>query len=75
MVKTVWSMLNEQGLMRSDRWENDVAFVRDRQGHDFRYAINQRRLSNALKDLPAIPFNKALQDTVEFYMRITNRLK
>ena len=74
MVRAVWSILSKHGRIDGKRWEDDVAFVIDRPGHDYRYAINHKRLSQALGNLPSIPFNKALEHTVKFYTQRTHNL-
>jgi len=48
-----------------------IEFVKDRQGHDRRYAINPSRIQNELGWKPAFSFEKALFETIQWY--INNR--
>jgi dTDP-glucose 4,6-dehydratase len=45
-----------------------IAFVDDRPGHDFRYAIDPGRTETELGWRPARPFEAALRDTVRWYL-------
>lgn len=45
-----------------------IEFVRDRPGHDRRYAIDARRLREELGFRAAVPFERGLQATVRWYL-------
>jgi dTDP-glucose 4,6-dehydratase len=45
-----------------------VSFVRDRPGHDVRYAIDARKIREELGWAPVEPFDAALRRTVEWYL-------
>ena len=45
-----------------------VTFVSDRQGHDFRYAINCTKIKKELSWSPAHSFSEALNETVAWYI-------
>jgi dTDP-glucose 4,6-dehydratase len=45
-----------------------IAFVDDRPGHDFRYAIDPSRAETELGWRPSRPFEAALRDTVRWYL-------
>lgn len=45
-----------------------VEYVTDRQGHDFRYAINSQKIRNELGWQPNINFNKGLENTINWYL-------
>ncbi|MBU1901913.1 dTDP-glucose 4,6-dehydratase [Patescibacteria group bacterium] len=53
------------GLMGKD--EGMIEFVKDRPGHDLRYAINFSKAKEELGWEPEINFNQGLEDTVEWY--------
>ena len=44
-----------------------IAFVKDRPGHDMRYAIDSKKIKNKLKWKPKTNFLKGLQKTFEWY--------
>jgi len=44
-----------------------ISFVKDRLGHDFRYAINNNKISKELKWRPSTSLKKGLQKTIKYY--------
>lgn len=51
-------------------WMNDnlISFVKDRQGHDQRYAIDPTKISNELGWLPETTFDKGIVRTIYWYL-------
>ena len=51
-------------------WINDnlISFVKDRQGHDQRYAIDPAKISNELGWLPETTFDKGIVKTIYWYL-------
>ena len=45
-----------------------VTFVKDRQGHDFRYAIDASKIRQELGWKPAYKFESAMEITVNWYL-------
>ena len=45
-----------------------IKFVKDRPGHDVRYALNSNKIKNNLKWTPKTSFNKGLKLTFEWYL-------
>ena len=45
-----------------------ITFVKDRPGHDQRYALNSNKIQKKLKWSPKISFNKGIKFTFEWYM-------
>lgn len=45
-----------------------ISFVKDRAGHDLRYAIDSSKLQNELGWKPSLDFAKGLEKTVEWYL-------
>ena len=45
-----------------------IKFVKDRPGHDFRYALNNKKIFNKLKWKPKIKFEEGLRNTVIWYL-------
>jgi dTDP-glucose 4,6-dehydratase len=49
--------------------EKLIRFVRDRAGHDLRYAIDPSRLVSELNWKPSVKFEDGLAITVDWYLR------
>jgi len=48
--------------------EKLITFVKDRAGHDFRYAIDSSKLKNELKWTPKTDFESGLKQTIQWYL-------
>ena len=46
-----------------------IIFVKDRPGHDFRYALNSRKIKKTLKWKPKINLNQGITRTVDWYIK------
>jgi dTDP-glucose 4,6-dehydratase len=60
VVKTLLSILGKS--------EDLITFVKDRPGHDLRYAIDNSKICNELGWEPSHSFETALKETVEWYL-------
>ena len=49
--------------------ESNIEFVADRPGHDMRYSVNIRKISDELGYKPTVDLNEGLADTVDWYQR------
>jgi dTDP-glucose 4,6-dehydratase len=56
---------------KSMPYEQLISFVKDRLGHDWRYAIDAEKMSNELGWRPAETFETGIYKTVEWYLRIS----
>ncbi|MCK9580499.1 MAG: dTDP-glucose 4,6-dehydratase [Methanoregula sp.] len=67
IVKTIIRILGkfQPGLNIS---EDLISFVKDRKGHDRRYAIDSTKIQKNLKWEPSIPFEKGLEITIHWYL-------
>lgn len=45
-----------------------ITYVKDRAGHDIRYAIDATKLSKELDWMPSLQFNEGLEKTVDWYL-------
>ena len=52
-----------------------IKFVKDRPGHDFRYALNSKKIFKELKWKPKINFNEGLTNTIKWYFNNKKFLK
>jgi dTDP-glucose 4,6-dehydratase len=46
-----------------------ISYVTDRQGHDFRYAIDSSKLMNELGWTPSLEFEEGLEKTIDWYLK------
>ncbi len=69
IVQRVCSLL-DQLRPRSDgkRYAEQITYVKDRPGHDRRYAIDARKLEKELGWKPAETFDSGIQKTVQWYL-------
>tara|TARA_Y100000766_G_scaffold76544_1_gene64866 strand:+ start:3026 stop:4018 length:993 start_codon:yes stop_codon:yes gene_type:complete len=49
-----------------------IRFIKDREGHDYRYAINNNKIKKDLGWKPMIEFNNGLEDTIKWYIHRFN---
>jgi dTDP-glucose 4,6-dehydratase len=54
--------------------EKLITFVRDRAGHDLRYAIDSSKISRELGWEPSLTFETGLEKTVDWYLENSNWL-
>ena len=45
-----------------------ITFVKDRAGHDFRYAIDSTKLKNEMGWEPSLQFEEGIEKTVKWYL-------
>lgn len=60
VVKTILKALNKP--------ESLITYVKDRPGHDLRYAIDPQKLENELGWKPTYNFDTGIQQTIEWYL-------
>ena len=69
VVKTICALLDER-RPRADgaKRESQITFVRDRPGHDRRYAIDATKIRSELGWTPAVSFEQGIAETVDWYL-------
>jgi len=69
VVHTLCSLLDELSPRADGQpYKNQITFVKDRPGHDQRYAIDASRLERELGWKPAETFESGIRKTVEWYL-------
>ena len=69
VVKTLCSILDElRPKADGSRYENQITYVKDRPGHDRRYAIDASKLERELDWKPKETFETGLRKTVLWYL-------
>ncbi|QDD01793.1 dTDP-glucose 4,6-dehydratase [Candidatus Methylopumilus planktonicus] len=69
VVKTLCSILDElKPKADSTKYESQITYVKDRPGHDRRYAIDATKLERELGWKPEETFETGIRKTVEWYL-------
>jgi len=68
VVHTLCDLLDELRPKEGGSYREQITFVRDRAGHDRRYAIDARKLERELGWKPAETFETGLRKTVRWYL-------
>jgi dTDP-glucose 4,6-dehydratase len=69
VVKTICELLDKRSPLPGGRTrESLIAFVKDRPGHDRRYAIDSSKLQSELGWLPSESFETGIARTVDWYI-------
>ena len=69
VVKTICHILDELKPQANDQpYESLITFVKDRPGHDLRYAIDASKIANELNWTPTETFDSGIRKTVEWYL-------
>jgi len=72
VVKTICALLDEYSPLADGRQrESLITFVKDRPGHDRRYAIDSSKLQSELGWRPSQTFESGIKHTVEWYLSHT----
>lgn len=69
VVNVICALLDERRPREDGKPRNSqIAYVKDRPGHDRRYAIDASKLQNELGWKPAHTFEQGIADTVDWYL-------
>ncbi|MDP1444378.1 dTDP-glucose 4,6-dehydratase [Acinetobacter schindleri] len=69
VVKTICKILDElKPQANGQAYASLITFVKDRPGHDLRYAIDATKIQNELGWTPAETFETGIRKTVEWYL-------
>jgi len=68
IVHTICELMDELRPSINGSYKNLIEFVKDRPGHDFRYAIDSTKIQNELGWVPKESFNTGIKKTIEWYI-------
>jgi dTDP-glucose 4,6-dehydratase len=73
LVKKILKIFKDMKIIIGNKTK--IKFVKDRPGHDFRYALNSKKIFKKLKWKPKISFDKGLKETIIWYLENRKFLK
>jgi len=73
LVRTLCALLDDARPRTGGSYASLIAFVKDRPGHDRRYAIDARKIQRELGWRPAESFESGLRKTVHWYLEQRER--
>ena len=68
VVETLCALLDEMKPRATGSYREQISYVKDRPGHDRRYAIDARKLERELGWKPAETFETGMRKTVDWYL-------
>ena len=68
LVRLLCSLMDEKLGRSKGTSEKLITFVKDRAGHDLRYAIDARKIEEDLGWTPSVTFEQGLTETIDWYM-------
>ena len=68
VVEMLCDLLDRLQPKSDGSYHEQIAFVPDRPGHDFRYALDSSKIKNELGWQPATAFEAGLEETVRWYL-------
>jgi dTDP-glucose 4,6-dehydratase len=68
LIRLLCTIMDRKLKRTAGESEKLITFVKDRAGHDLRYAIDAAKLKNDLGWMPSLQFEEGLEKTVDWYM-------
>lgn len=68
LIRKLCRIMDEKLGREKGESEKLITYVKDRAGHDLRYAIDSSKLNNELGWEPSVDFDEGLEKTVEWYL-------
>jgi dTDP-glucose 4,6-dehydratase len=68
LIRLLCKLMDEKLNRPAGESEQLIKFVKDRQGHDMRYAIDATKLESELGWKPSIQFEEGLSKTIDWYL-------
>jgi len=75
LVRELCKQMDEKLGREKGTSEKLITFVKDRAGHDLRYAIDSTKLKNELGWMPSLQFEEGLSKTIDWYLNNSEWLK
>ena len=68
LVKLLCQQMDEKLGRASGTSEKLITYVKDRPGHDLRYAIDASKINKELGWSPTVTFEQGLSETIDWYL-------
>ena len=68
IAQTICAILDMVHPKPQGRYSEQISYVKDRPGHDFRYAVDSTKIQNTLGWQPRNDFGSGLKKTVQWYL-------
>ena len=68
IVKLICDLIDEMSPQSGGNTQKLITYVKDRAGHDRRYAIDASKVKNELNWVPAYTFERGIRETVRWYL-------
>jgi dTDP-glucose 4,6-dehydratase len=75
LVKLLCKLMDEKLGRKAGESEALITYVKDRPGHDRRYAIDATKINKELGWKPSVTFEEGLSETIDWYLENTEWLK
>ncbi len=75
VVQTLCKIMNKKMNKPDGYYEKLITFVKDRAGHDLRYAIDFTKLKTELHWSPSVSFEEGIERTIDWYLNNADWLK
>ncbi|MCR1023270.1 dTDP-glucose 4,6-dehydratase [Cellulophaga baltica] len=73
IAKKICSLLDEVKPKKIGSYKDQISFVTDRLGHDFRYAIDAKKIKRELGWTPQLSMDEGLKTTICWYLNKYNK--
>ena len=74
LVKVLCKIMDEKLNRETEASEQLITYVKDRPGHDLRYAIDASKINKKLGWKPSVTFEEGLAKTIDWYLENENWL-
>lgn len=74
LIKLLCKLMDEKLGRNAGQSEQLITYVKDRAGHDLRYAIDATKLADELGWTPSLQFEEGLSKTIDWYLANTDWL-
>ena len=68
LIKVLCKVMDKKLGRQEGTSEKLITFVKDRAGHDLRYAIDSTKLQSELGWKPSLQFEKGIEKTIDWYL-------